>query len=44
MFLHVQSTKTSKMKSPYFFNHPFKKKIKCAPFFSKIEEDFNIDD
>jgi len=43
MILHVQSTQTSKMNSPYFFQMSFFP-TKCAPFFLKIEEYFNIDD
>jgi hypothetical protein len=43
MFLYVQSIQTSRMDNPYFFQMSFSA-TKCAPFFLKIEEDFNIDD
>ncbi len=43
MFLDVQSTQTSKVDNPYFFQTSFFP-IKCAPLLLKIEEDFNIDD
>jgi hypothetical protein len=43
MFLYVQSTQTSRMDNPYFFQMSFFS-TKCAPFHLKIGEDFNIDD
>jgi hypothetical protein len=43
MFLHVQSTQTSRMDNLYFFQMSFFS-TKCAPFLLKIGEDFNIDD
>jgi hypothetical protein len=42
-FLHVQSTQTLRMDSPYFFQISFFN-TNCAPFILKIREDFNIDD
>jgi hypothetical protein len=41
MFLHVQSTLTLKVE--FYFQMSFFP-TKCAPFFLKIEEDFNIND
>jgi hypothetical protein len=43
MFLHVETTKTSRMDIFVFFSNILFS-TKCAPFFLKIEEDFNIDD
>jgi hypothetical protein len=43
MFLHVQSTQTSRVDNLYFFQTSFFP-IKSAPFLLKIVEDFNIDD
>jgi hypothetical protein len=42
MFLHVQSTQTSRMDSPHFSQMFLF--TKCSPFLLKIGEDFNIDD
>jgi hypothetical protein len=42
MFLHVQRTQTLRIDNPYIFQIFFF--YKCAPFFLKIEKDFNIDD
>jgi len=44
MFLHVQNNQTLRVDSPYFFQMSFFLPIKCAPFFLKIGEDFNIND
>jgi hypothetical protein len=43
MFLRVQSTQTSKVNSPYFFQ-TFFFRTKCVTFLFKIGKDFNIDD
>jgi len=43
MFLHVQSTQTLRVDSPYFLLFFFSP-TKCPPFLLKIGEDFNIDD
>jgi hypothetical protein len=43
MFLHVESTQTSRMDNPWFFQTSFFS-TKCAPFLLTIEKDFNIDD
>jgi hypothetical protein len=43
MFLHVQSTQTSKVDNPCFFQTSFFS-TKSAPFLLKIEKNFNIDD
>jgi hypothetical protein len=43
MFLYVQSIQTSKVDNPCFFQMSFFS-TKCAQFFLKIGEDFNIDD
>jgi hypothetical protein len=43
MFLHVQNIQTSRVDNPKNFQMSFFY-TKCAPFFLKIEEDFNIDD
>jgi hypothetical protein len=42
MILHVQSIQTLRMDSFYFFQTSFFS-TKCAPFLSKIRDDFNID-
>jgi hypothetical protein len=42
MFLHVQSIQTLRVDYLYFFQTSFFS-TKCAPFFLKIREDFNID-
>jgi hypothetical protein len=43
MILHVQNTQISKVNNPHFFQMFFFP-TKCAPFFLKIGEYFNIDD
>jgi hypothetical protein len=43
MFLHVQSTQTLRVDGFCFSQTSFFS-TKCAPFFLKIEDDFNIDD
>jgi hypothetical protein len=43
MFLHVQSTQTLRVNSPYFLKMSFSP-TKCAPFLLKIGKDFKIDD